>query len=302
MAGIDEPSAELRARATATAIAVATADTARKNSAGRIQARAPSLEELMTPAGAASTATLATGVVAEVLPRPRREAQRWITTSRSSVISRTAYAGPSFVLPEPFTPPYGIWSERKVGASLTVTPPNSRLSAQRSAVSIDAVKTPAWRPNGVPFARSIASSIESNGVDDHDRAEHLLAAHLRVSGTLGEHRRPDQPVRLAAREQRRAGRLRLLDPRRGSARGRPRRSRGRRRCRRRQGRRPSAPRRPARAVRRSRRARLARRRSAARRCSSGRRTRTRCPRASPPPSRRRRPRRRSPASSCRARA
>ena len=29
----------------------------------------------------------------------------WRTTSRSSVISRIVYAGPSFVLPEPFTPP-----------------------------------------------------------------------------------------------------------------------------------------------------------------------------------------------------
>ena len=31
-------------------------------------------------------------------------------TSRSSVISRTAYAGPSFVFPEDLTPPYGMLS------------------------------------------------------------------------------------------------------------------------------------------------------------------------------------------------
>ena len=36
----------------------------------------------------------------------------WMTTRRSSVISRTAQAGPSRVLPESFTPPYGIWSAR----------------------------------------------------------------------------------------------------------------------------------------------------------------------------------------------
>src|SRR5262249_12985403 len=34
-----------------------------------------------------------------------RHPQSWRTTSRSSVISRTAYAGPSRVLPESLTPP-----------------------------------------------------------------------------------------------------------------------------------------------------------------------------------------------------
>ena len=60
----------------------------------------------------------------------------------------------------------------------------------------------------MPFARSIASSIESNGVDDHDRAEDLVAAHLRVVGDLGDHRRPDQaalsPRRRAPRAPARA--------------------------------------------------------------------------------------------------
>jgi hypothetical protein len=43
--------------------------------------------------------------------------------------------GPSRVLPESLTPPYGIWSARKVGASLTVTPPNSSRCAAASAVA-----------------------------------------------------------------------------------------------------------------------------------------------------------------------
>jgi len=39
-------------------------------------------------------------------------------------------------LPESLTPPYGIWSERNVGASLTVTPPKSSSCAARKAVSM----------------------------------------------------------------------------------------------------------------------------------------------------------------------
>jgi hypothetical protein len=89
---------ELLDTATTTAIAVAVAETARKNSAGRIQA----LVEVMTPAGTAS--------IGDCSARGGRQppipgAQRWMTTRRSSVISRTAYAGPSFVFPEAFTPP-----------------------------------------------------------------------------------------------------------------------------------------------------------------------------------------------------
>ena len=202
----DEP----RDAETMTAIAVAEAETARKNSAGRIQA----LELVMTPAGTASVGDSSDRggrqpLSAALCANP----QRWMTTSRSSVISRTAYAGPSFVLPEAFTPPYGIWSERNVGASLTVTPPKSSASAQRSAVSIDAVKTPACSPNGVPFARSIASSIESTGLTMTTGPKTSSQLDLRRVGNAGEHRRPDQAARFAAREHRRARGLRLLDPR-----------------------------------------------------------------------------------------
>ena len=60
------------------------------------------------------------------MPAPgSSQTQSWRTTTRSSVSSWTAYAGPSRVLPESLTPPYGIWSLRNVGASLTITPPNS---------------------------------------------------------------------------------------------------------------------------------------------------------------------------------
>ena len=73
--------------------------------------------------------------------------------------SLMAYAGPSFVFPDYLTPPYGIWSARNVGASLTVTPPNSSSCAAFIAVSRLPVKIPPWSPYGVPFASSIASSI-----------------------------------------------------------------------------------------------------------------------------------------------
>src|SRR4051794_24012173 len=45
------------------------------------------------------------------------------TTMRISVISFTEYAGPSRVLPLSLTPPYGCWSARHVGPSLTTPPP-----------------------------------------------------------------------------------------------------------------------------------------------------------------------------------
>ena len=45
------------------------------------------------------------------------------TTILISVISFTEYAGPSRVLPLSRNPPYGCWSARHVGTSLTSTPP-----------------------------------------------------------------------------------------------------------------------------------------------------------------------------------
>jgi len=55
-------------------------------------------------------------------------------------------AGPSFVFPDALTPPYGIWSARNVGASFTVTPPNSRRLAASRHVRRSREKTAAWRP------------------------------------------------------------------------------------------------------------------------------------------------------------
>ena len=49
--------------------------------------------------------------------------------SFSSVISSTAYLMPSRPIPLIFTPPYGIWSTRKVGISLIMTPPTSSFFA-----------------------------------------------------------------------------------------------------------------------------------------------------------------------------
>ena len=73
-------------------------------------------------------------------------AQRWMTTSRSSVISRTAQAGPSFVLPDVLDAAvrHLVAAERRRlvdGDAAELEP-----SAARSAESIDAVKIPAWRP------------------------------------------------------------------------------------------------------------------------------------------------------------
>ena len=123
--------------------------------------------------------------------RPRRR-YSWTTTSRSSVISRTAHAGPSRVLPESLTPPYGIWSARNVGASLTVTPPNSRRPRASSAARRLDVKMPAWRPYRVAFA-SVDRLVE-RVVRLHraDRAERLVARELRVGRRRLDDRRAEQ--------------------------------------------------------------------------------------------------------------
>ena len=44
------------------------------------------------------------------------------------------------MLPESLTPPYGIWSARKVGASFTVTPPNLRPRAARIGTALRAAR------------------------------------------------------------------------------------------------------------------------------------------------------------------
>lgn len=61
---------------------------------------------------------------------------RLITISLVSNISSIAYFTPSRPVPLCFTPPYGIWSTRKLGMSLIITPPTSSLSAASSAVVI----------------------------------------------------------------------------------------------------------------------------------------------------------------------
>ena len=52
-----------------------------------------------------------------------------IATIFNSVISLMAYFNPSRPMPEPLIPPYGMWSTRKVGTSLIITPPTSRRLA-----------------------------------------------------------------------------------------------------------------------------------------------------------------------------
>src|SRR5690606_36586473 len=64
-------------------------------------------------------------------------------TYRTSVMAATAAAGPSRVLPESPIPPYGCWSSRTVGTSLTITPPKFSSRAARRAVVTSGVNTPA---------------------------------------------------------------------------------------------------------------------------------------------------------------
>jgi hypothetical protein len=51
-----------------------------------------------------------------------------MTRTLRSVISSIAYFNPSRPRPLSFTPPYGMWSMRKVGTSPTMTPPTSSFS------------------------------------------------------------------------------------------------------------------------------------------------------------------------------
>ena len=137
---------------------------------------------------------------------------------------------------------------------------------------------PAWRPNVVPFARSIPSSTRVDRVEDHDRPEDLLAAHLLVVATrrrarsAGSARLRAPPASSVAPEAVASAihsRMRVRAPSSitgptsvSSSAGSPDRR---------------APRPSGRTRRRRRRAPAARRRSAARRCTTGRRRRTRSP-------------------------
>jgi hypothetical protein len=50
-----------------------------------------------------------------ILPAPPSHAPRVQTTRLGSVITSIAKRSPSRPVPDSFTPPYGIWSTRKVG-------------------------------------------------------------------------------------------------------------------------------------------------------------------------------------------
>jgi len=52
----------------------------------------------------------------------------FITSNLGSVMSSIAYRKPSRPRPESFTPPYGMWSMRKLGTSPAITPPTSSSS------------------------------------------------------------------------------------------------------------------------------------------------------------------------------
>ena len=136
-----------------------------------------------------------------------------MTTRRSSVISRTAQAGPSRVLPESLTPPYGIWSARKVGASLTVTPPNSSAAAARVAVCEGAGEDAGLEPvaRAVGERERLVQGVV--GLERADGTEGLVAGEVRVGcGPLDHGGSQEVAVELAAGEHRGAAGARLLDP------------------------------------------------------------------------------------------
>jgi hypothetical protein len=54
--------------------------------------------------------------------------RRFMTSNLGSVISSMAYRKPSRPKPESFTPPYGMWSIRKLGTSPAISPPTSNSS------------------------------------------------------------------------------------------------------------------------------------------------------------------------------
>ena len=69
-----------------------------------------------------------------------------ITSSLRSVMSSIEYRSPSRPRPESFTPPYGIWSTRKLGTSPAITPPTSSSSNAIWMSPASRVNTPACSP------------------------------------------------------------------------------------------------------------------------------------------------------------
>ena len=117
------------------------------------------------------------------------------------------------MFPESLTPPYGIWSARNVGASFTVTPPNSSslrcaergLHVAREDPGLQAVARPVRKGD-----RLVERVVRG---DRAERAEHLLAGDLGVGRRVGDDGGTDElSVELAAGEYARTAATSFLDP------------------------------------------------------------------------------------------
>src|SRR5574341_2303562 len=87
-------------------------------------------------------------------------ALRWFNVSNfNSLISSMAYRNPSRPNPDCLTPPYGMWSMRKVDTSFTIKPPTSMSSKACLTRRKSLVKSPACRPKSLSPTAEMAWRI-----------------------------------------------------------------------------------------------------------------------------------------------
>jgi hypothetical protein len=125
------------------------------------------------------------------------------TNTLGSSISIMAYFTPSRPRPLSFTPPYGIWSARKVGTSLMITPPHSiplkRPVHLRNAIGIDTRLQP--EPRVIQHVNGLLKMVE--GLHGDHRAKNLLRTHAHRSRNIGQHGRcVDAVLGISARDER----------------------------------------------------------------------------------------------------